>query len=324
MIEPDFKASCNFRAACPLGAGAAKLLARRRGAAGNDHDPARQDPRHLHRAAVRRRGAAARRRLHRCPLRRSGSGPSLGENGARRARFQLELRGAAWSSRSMPASRSRCWRACTPAASSCSRASASAASLDLKGKSVGVQGIGSIPHTFLAVMAAYVGLDPVNDINWVTSPSVKPKELFADGKIDAFLGFPPEPQELRARNIGHVILNSAVDRPWSQYFCCLLSGSRDFVHEHPIATKRVHARHPQGHRPLRHRAGARRPDAGRWRVHGALRLRAPGADRSALRPLARVRPRGHAALLRAAAARGGHDHVQPQRRSSPRAPTGAS
>jgi NitT/TauT family transport system substrate-binding protein len=111
--------------------------------------------------------------------------------------------------------------------------------LDLKGTSVGVQGIGSIPHVFLAVMATYVGLDPVDDINWVTSPSVKPKELFADGKIDAFLGFPPEPQELRARGIGHVVLNSAIDRPWSQYFCCLLSGSRDFVHEHPIASKRV-------------------------------------------------------------------------------------
>jgi NitT/TauT family transport system substrate-binding protein len=111
--------------------------------------------------------------------------------------------------------------------------------LDLKGKSVGVQGLGSIPHIFLAVMATYVGLDPVNDINWVTSPSIRPKELFVEGKIDAFLGFPPEPQELRARNIGHVILNSAVDRPWSQYFCCLLSASTDFVHEHPIATKRV-------------------------------------------------------------------------------------
>jgi NitT/TauT family transport system substrate-binding protein len=111
--------------------------------------------------------------------------------------------------------------------------------LDLKGKSVGVQGLGSIPHTFLAAMATYVGLDPVDDINWVTSASVKPKELFADGRIDAFLGFPPEPQELRARNIGHVILNSAVDRPWSQYFCCLLSASADFVHAHPIATKRV-------------------------------------------------------------------------------------
>jgi NitT/TauT family transport system substrate-binding protein len=111
--------------------------------------------------------------------------------------------------------------------------------LDLKGKSVGVQAIGSTPHVFLAVMAAYVGLDPVSDINWVTSPSVRPKKLFVEGKIDAFLGFPPEPQELRDRNIGHVILNSAADRPWSQYFCCLLAGNTEFIHQHPIATKRV-------------------------------------------------------------------------------------
>jgi NitT/TauT family transport system substrate-binding protein len=111
--------------------------------------------------------------------------------------------------------------------------------LDLKGKSVGVQGLGSIPYVFLAVMATHVGLDPVNDVNWVSSPSVKPKELFAAGQIDAFLGFPPEPQELRARKMGHVILNSAVDRPWSQYFCCLLSAHRDFVQQHPVATKRV-------------------------------------------------------------------------------------
>jgi len=33
---------------------------------------------------------------------------------------------------------------------------------------------------------------------------------------------------LRARNIGHAILNTAT-RPWSQYFCCLLGGNRDFV-----------------------------------------------------------------------------------------------
>jgi NitT/TauT family transport system substrate-binding protein len=88
-------------------------------------------------------------------------------------------------------------------------------------------------------MAAYVGLDPAKDIQWVVSSSINPLELFADGKIDAFLGFPPEPQELRARNIGHVILNTASDRPWSQYFCCALAGNRDFVRKHPVATKRV-------------------------------------------------------------------------------------
>jgi NitT/TauT family transport system substrate-binding protein len=110
---------------------------------------------------------------------------------------------------------------------------------DLKGRRVGVQAWGGTPHVFLTAMAAYVGLDPAKDIDWVLSPSVAPKELFIDGKIDAFLGTPPEPQELRARKIGRVILNSSIDRPWSQYFCCMLTGSRDFVRKHPVATKRV-------------------------------------------------------------------------------------
>ncbi len=110
---------------------------------------------------------------------------------------------------------------------------------DLAGKSVGVSALGSAQHLFLASMASYVGLDPASDIRWMADPDQKPMELFAEGKIDAFLGFPPEPQELRARNVGHVIVNSALDRPWSQYFCCMLVGNRDFVRDHPATTKRV-------------------------------------------------------------------------------------
>src|SRR5712675_1836921 len=110
---------------------------------------------------------------------------------------------------------------------------------DLKGKTVGVYDLGASTYIFVSSMAAHVGLDPIKDINWVTSPTVAPKELFAQGKIDAFLGFPPEPQELRARRIGRVIVNSATDRPWSQYFCCMLAGTKDFVRKYPVATKRV-------------------------------------------------------------------------------------
>jgi NitT/TauT family transport system substrate-binding protein len=62
---------------------------------------------------------------------------------------------------------------------------------DLKGKSVGISGIGASDHLFLAVMAGHIGLDPKQDINWVTSLSPRPDELFADGKIDACLGLPP-------------------------------------------------------------------------------------------------------------------------------------
>ena len=110
---------------------------------------------------------------------------------------------------------------------------------DLQGKTVGVPALGSSQHVFVSSMAAHVGLDPSKDIRWVTSSSIKPMELFAEGKIDAFLGFPPEPQELRARNIGRVIVDSAIDRPWSQYFCCMLAAHRDYVRRNPVATKRV-------------------------------------------------------------------------------------
>jgi NitT/TauT family transport system substrate-binding protein len=110
---------------------------------------------------------------------------------------------------------------------------------DLKGRTVGIQALETSQHVFLSAMATLVGLNPAKDIEWVTSASVKPIELFAEGKIDAFLGLPPEPQVLRAQNIGHVIVNSAQDRPWSQYFCCMLAGNRDFVRKNPIATRRV-------------------------------------------------------------------------------------
>jgi NitT/TauT family transport system substrate-binding protein len=110
---------------------------------------------------------------------------------------------------------------------------------DLKGRTVGIQSLESPPHVFLSAMATLVGLNPSKDIDWVTSAKVKPIELFAEGKIDAFLGFPPEPQRLRSQNIGRVIVNSAQDRPWSQYFCCMLASNREFVRKNPIATKRV-------------------------------------------------------------------------------------
>jgi NitT/TauT family transport system substrate-binding protein len=110
---------------------------------------------------------------------------------------------------------------------------------DLKGRSVGIQALGSSPHVLLTLMTAELGLDPAKDIHWVTDPKTKPIERFIDGSIDAFLGFPPEPQELRARHIGHVLVNTAVDRPWSQYFCCMLGGNADYVRAHPVATKRV-------------------------------------------------------------------------------------
>lgn len=109
---------------------------------------------------------------------------------------------------------------------------------DLKGKTVSVPGWGSTQHIFLASIVTYIGLDPRQDIAWVTHPPAEAMRLLAEGTIDAFLGFPPQPQELRAKQIGHVVVNSMMDRPWSHYFCCMPVGNREFIQRHPIATKR--------------------------------------------------------------------------------------
>jgi NitT/TauT family transport system substrate-binding protein len=62
---------------------------------------------------------------------------------------------------------------------------------------------------------------------------------FVDGKADAFIAFPPQPQHLRAKKVGHVIVNTARDRPWDQYFCCMIAARSEFVARYPIATKRA-------------------------------------------------------------------------------------
>jgi NitT/TauT family transport system substrate-binding protein len=110
---------------------------------------------------------------------------------------------------------------------------------DLKGRTVAVPALDPSPYAFIASMAAYVGLDPRKDINWVKHSADDSMKLLAEDKIDAYLGFPTNPQELRAKKIGRVVVNSAVDRPWSQYFCCMIAGNRDFVGKNPTATKRA-------------------------------------------------------------------------------------
>jgi NitT/TauT family transport system substrate-binding protein len=110
---------------------------------------------------------------------------------------------------------------------------------DLKGKTVAVPALDSSRYVFLASMVAYVGLDLRKDINFVMHPGPESIRLLSEGKIDAYLGFPPEPQEMRDKQIGQVVVNSTVDRPWSQYFCCVLAGNREFVRKHPVATKRA-------------------------------------------------------------------------------------
>jgi len=110
---------------------------------------------------------------------------------------------------------------------------------DLKGKSVLVYAINNPAHIFLAIMMAHVGLDHRKDITLVTRPPAEALRMFEEGKVDAAAVAPPVAQEFRAKKVGRVIVDTTKDRPWSQYFCCMVVGNREFVRKHPIATKRA-------------------------------------------------------------------------------------
>jgi ABC-type nitrate/sulfonate/bicarbonate transport system substrate-binding protein len=97
---------------------------------------------------------------------------------------------------------------------------------DLKGRSVSISVYGATEHVFVSSMAAYVGMDPRKDINWLVGGSSEDAmRAFSEGKADAFLAFAPEPQELRVRKIGHV------------------HKSRVLMYEREM--ERVHSRYPE-------------------------------------------------------------------------------
>ena len=111
---------------------------------------------------------------------------------------------------------------------------------DLKGRRVAISDKNSAEHVYVSSIVAHVGINPRKDIDWVTAKSsAHAMQVFIDGKADAFLAFPPQPQELRASKVGRVILNTTLDQPWSQYFCCSLVAHSDFVTRNPVATKRA-------------------------------------------------------------------------------------
>jgi len=142
--------------------------------------------------------------------------------------------------------------------------------IELRGRSVGVRALGSPEHLFLSVIAAQVGIDPGKEIRWITSgPKIKPKQLFIEGKIDAFLGFPPEPQELRARKIGRIVLDSSVDRPFA-IFLLYAGGQRRLCATPSGRHQARRAGHLEGRRPLRGRPRGGGAAARRRRLHRSL------------------------------------------------------
>ena len=110
---------------------------------------------------------------------------------------------------------------------------------DLKGKKIALFSDVSAEKNWFSIMFSYIGLDPEQDIEWVIRPYEQWGELLAAGEVDAVMLWPPDSQRFREQGIGHVILNTTTDRPWRDYFCCVIIGNSNFVKQNPVATKRA-------------------------------------------------------------------------------------
>jgi NitT/TauT family transport system substrate-binding protein len=111
---------------------------------------------------------------------------------------------------------------------------------ELKGKRVAIAALGATDHMFITSMVTYVGIDPRTEIDWLATGTPEgPRRAFLEGKADGFIAFAPGGLEVRAKKLGRVILNTAQDRPWSQYYCCMATSRQEFVRKYPVATKRA-------------------------------------------------------------------------------------
>ncbi len=109
----------------------------------------------------------------------------------------------------------------------------------------------------LSTMLAYVGIDPQQEVelDHRRGPAQR------DGPVRRRQGrrlrrLRPGAAELRARKIGRVIVDTAQDRPWSQYFCCMVGRQPGVCPAQPDRDQAGAARDPQGSRHV-----CRRPRA---------------------------------------------------------------
>jgi NitT/TauT family transport system substrate-binding protein len=114
---------------------------------------------------------------------------------------------------------------------------------DLKGKRIFVfkqDATTDVSYAFVAALLAYVGIDLEHEVEFVELSGVADvKQAWEAGTIDALLAPRPYSTQLKSAKTGHVVLNAMMDTPWSQYFCCMATGNRDFEEKHPAATKRA-------------------------------------------------------------------------------------
>ena len=110
---------------------------------------------------------------------------------------------------------------------------------DLRGKRIGISHMGSPPFLFASRVLAAHGLDPKNDVEWVTFPADAMELALDRGLVDAVANAEPIGTLLLGRGKVRKVVDQAHDLPYSKEFCCITAVNGAFRCKNPKAAAAV-------------------------------------------------------------------------------------
>lgn len=106
---------------------------------------------------------------------------------------------------------------------------------DLRGKRIGVPGMGTPPFIFANRALALKGIDPSKEITWKVYPAGELKLALELGEVDAVADSEPIGTLLLSSGKVKNIADQAVDEPFASEYCCAVVANGKFVANNPKA-----------------------------------------------------------------------------------------
>jgi NitT/TauT family transport system substrate-binding protein len=110
---------------------------------------------------------------------------------------------------------------------------------DLRGKRIGVPGMGTPPFIFANRVLGSNGIDPKTEIEWRSFPAGELGLALKKGEIDAIANSEPIGTLLLAEGLVQNVADQATDLPYSEEYCCAVIVNGKFLANNPEASAKA-------------------------------------------------------------------------------------
>jgi NitT/TauT family transport system substrate-binding protein len=107
---------------------------------------------------------------------------------------------------------------------------------DLKGKRIGVPGMGTPPFIFANRALGASGIDPARDVTWLVFPAGELGLALEKGEVDAVATSEPIGSMLVAKGLVRNVADQATDAPYNEEYCCAVLANGKFLKRNPKTT----------------------------------------------------------------------------------------